>query len=158
MRGKWKRRLPPLPAAVSWSCGRGISPGIPALAHGKALAVQSSCRELQGGLEQRVPILLSSAMEQGSDRKPLRHWSKQAEREMLWGDQNLSPLGRGTLWQLESGRKADGTVGYCWELPWEGLLGQPGEASHGHREKQPSHPLCHSNHTLSSGRGSGRMV
>lgn len=30
--------------------------------------------------------------------------------------------------------------------------GQPGEASHGHREKKPSHPLCHSNHTPSQGR------
>lgn len=143
MRGKWKCRLTPLPAAVSQSCGRGISTGIPALTHGKARAVQSSCRELRGGLAQQVPILLGSAVERGSHRKSLRHWSEQAERKMLWGDQNLSPFRRGVLWQLESGRKADSTVGYCWELPWEGLLGQPGEASHGHREKQPSHPLCH---------------
>lgn len=90
----WDRDLQ---GSLPWPTGR----------HWLSRAAGESCRTLRGGLAQQVPILLSSAMERGSDRKSLRHWSEQAERKMLWGEQNLSPLWKGTLWQPESGRKAD---------------------------------------------------
>lgn len=51
----------------------------------------------QGGPAQQAPILHSSAMERGSDGKSPRHRSEQADRKMLWGEQNLSPLTRGTF-------------------------------------------------------------
>lgn len=118
-------------------------PHWPTGTHWLCRAAGESCRMQQGGPAQQATILRSSAMEWGSDGKSPRHRSEQADRKMLWGEQNLSPLTRGTFWQPEPAREAGDTSGKCCKSPGEWLLrpaGQSstGKASHGHQEEQSS--------------------
>jgi len=106
----------------------------------------------------QTPSLRSSAMERGSDGKSPRHRSEQAERKMLWGEQNLSSLTRGTFWQPEPARAAGGTTGRTLPVAW-------GMAPGASQAKRPGRGLTRTPgrapftpHALPSGQTSGGMV
>lgn len=139
-----------------------MSNGIPALTQGKALALQSSWRELQNsagragtaaphpaqlchgaGIRQEV----SEALERAG-----REEDAVGRAKCVTSSEWHAVAAR--VWQ--KGRRHRGLLlGIALGMTPGAIQGR---ASQGHREKQPSHPLCPSNHTLSSGQSSGGMV